>query len=478
LGAIYYKKINKWVDFVTKYMIFQQTGRKMFDRNVISFLHSWENSENRKPLIIRGARQVGKTTAVKMFAGKYSGFMYLDLEAPGVKKIFQKKLPAKDVLAAIRLRLNNDASIEDSLLFVDEIQNCPESLSYLRHFYETIPNLKVIASGSLLDIMLHRNTIEFPVGRVEFCFMHPVTFLEYLGAISRTDLIEAMETVPFPEYAHGVIQNELSNYIRMGGMPEVIASSAKNVNSAALSRIMTSLIVSFEDDISKYAKNENKTKILRHCIESVPDETGKRIKFAGFGNSAYRSREVGESLRTLQRAMLLSLVYPTNEVALPAGVNRRKSPRLQYLDVGLLSHAMGIQDSLFVPEELNSLYKGVIAEQFIGQELLALHTERRPFVKFWAREKHGSSAEVDFVIEHNGLRIPVEVKSGKTGTLRSLAQYMAVCSHGFAIRFYQGAVRTDDIETPSGKKYKLLSLPHFLVGKVHDYLDRFLELKD
>jgi predicted AAA+ superfamily ATPase len=447
----------------------------MFHRKVIDYLDSWSSRPDRKPLIIRGARQVGKTTAVKMFADAIPGFIYLDMNAPGVRNIFEKNLSIEDLFSAIRLTRGVDAPIDQSLLFIDEIQACPAAFKYLRYFLEKIPSLKVIASGSLLDITLHENRMEFPVGRVEHYFMYPVTFEEYLGAINRTDLPEVMNSVPLPEYALPAIQEHFNRYVLMGGMPEIIASSIEFSDIVTPGRIFSALIVSFEDDIPKYARNRTMSGVLRHCIEAAPVETGNRIKFAGFGGSSYRSREVGEALRTLQRAMLLYLVYPTTEVQLPARINMRKSPRLQFLDIGLMNYSVGIQDTLFGIKDLNAVHRGAVAEQYIGQELLAMQSISRPFIRFWTREKHNSSAEVDFVIKHENLLIPIEVKSGKTGTLRSLRQFMQICPHEYAVRFYSGSVRIDDVNTPSGKVFKLMSLPHFLVGRIHEYLDWMLK---
>ncbi|TVQ23076.1 MAG: DUF4143 domain-containing protein [Spirochaetaceae bacterium] len=195
-----------------------------------------------------------------------------------------------------------------------------------------------------------------------------------------------------------------------------------------------------------------------------------RIRFQGFGNSAYRSREVGEALRTLERAMLLHLLYPVTGYELPLLPDRKRSPRLQFLDVGLMNYKAGLQASLLEVEDLNDLYRGRIAEQIVGQELLARSTRALEPPRFWVRDKNQSQAEVDFVLPFNGGVIPVEVKSGSTGRLRSLHQYVARSKCTVALRLYAGPLRIDSLETPDGQAFRLLSLPYFLAARIEEYL--------
>jgi predicted AAA+ superfamily ATPase len=211
-------------------------------------------------------------------------------------------------------------------------------------------------------------------------------------------------------------------------------------------------------------------KILSHCLEAAPNETGKRIKFAGFGQSLFRSREVGEALATLQKAMLLHLVYPVTKPELPLYPNKKKHPRLQFVDIGLLNYFGNIQDHYFSLQDMNTLEKGRLAEQVVGQELLAQagHKAEKPVM--WIREKRPSSAEVDFVTAWRGKLIPIEVKSSAVGHLKSLHQYMDEVSHNLAVRLYAGNIHIDDCVSVNGKPFKLLNLPYFLASKIQDYL--------
>jgi len=447
----------------------------MFDRNIVGYLKKWYGSDNRKPLLIRGVRQCGKTSAVRLFANGNPGYMEINLEAPGEKDVFQRELTAKELLSAIRLSKGGTASVERSILFIDEIQTCPEAVKYLRYLYEDVPELAVIASGSLLELYLARESIQFPVGRVEHAFMYPVTFREFLRASAREDMIDEMNKIPIPSYAVPVLYKEYVNYSILGGMPEVLNAKLEGAELEELSTVYSSLMISFLDDIPKYASNRTMAEVIRCCLEAVPSETGKRITYSGFGGSSYRSREAGEAIRMLQKAMLIHLVHASGSMKPPIIENRRKSPKLLFVDSGLLMHLMGAQWETIGTKDLNSAFRGILAEQCIGQAIAANHRDRFPAMRFWARDKRGSSSEVDFLLQHGERLIPVEVKSGATGRLRSVHRFMEDSKLDIAVRFYGGEVRVDSLRTPSGRKFSLLNLPHFLVGQLNEYLDWLIE---
>ncbi len=443
----------------------------MFPRDVTMYMGKWLRGVRRKPMLLRGARQTGKTSAVRLFAGKLPGFIELNMEAPREKLVFEQQLPVRDLLKSIRLSRSKTAPLEESLLFIDEIQACPSAINYLRLFYEELPELPVIASGSLLEVYLRRSGIEFPVGRVEHCFMHPLSFREYIRASQKKEMLILMDTIPLPDYAFPVIYREFVKFALSGGMPEIVQAAVEGMEIDAMGSLYSSLLISFLDDVPKYASNRTMAEVIRHCLETAPAETGSRIKFAGFGNSSYKSREVSEAMKTLQRAMLLSLIYPTGEVTPPPRPNLKKSPKLFFLDSGLLAYSLGAQWSEAGTEDLNSAFNGVLAEQCVAQALMKSNNT----LQFWARDSRGSSAEVDFLVQHREKMIPVEVKSGATGRLRSLHRYIEDCPHKYAVRFSGGPVRVDLLRTPAGREYKLMSLPHFLAGDLHQYLNWFIE---
>lgn len=231
-------------------------------------------------------------------------------------------------------------------------------------------------------------------------------------------------------------------------------------------------------DVDKYARNETIRAILHHCIDAAPFAAGKRITFAGFGNSNYRSREVGESLRTLQRAQLLYMLYPSTSTEIPVIPDYKKAPKLQFLDTGLLNYHVGLQDQFFMHDDLHSFYRGLLAEHIVGQELIAHELNTRKKQCFWVRDKSQSQAELDFLVQMKGLALPVEVKSGKTGRLRSLLQFMDMCPHSYGVRLYSGPLEILKAKTLSGKEFQLLNLPYFCAGKLHEYIEWFTNKSD
>lgn len=447
----------------------------MFFRNIINEFRIWADQEDRKPLILRGARQVGKTTAVEIFSRDFDQYIYLNLEKNEDSEIFNHGLPLEDLIQSIYLSKNIAPSQGKTLIFMDEIQNSPQAIAQLRYFYESAKKLHVIAAGSLLEVMIGVPGPSFPVGRVQYMYLYPLSFEEFLAASGEDQALKCYHTIPFPDFAFTRLLKLFHRYTLIGGMPEIARKYIENKDIAALAPVYQGLLVAYLDDVSKYARNTTMAQVISHAIESAPLEAGQRIKFQGFGNSNYKSREMGQALRMLERAMLIYLLYPSTVTQPPVRPDLKKSPRLQFLDTGLINYFAGLQDYFFKMENLHSFYKGLLAEHIVGQELLAIDmkTSRKP--SFWIREKKQSNAEVDFIVPFKQHIIPVEVKSGKTGTLRSLHQFMIRADHPFALRLYAGSLEKTQTSTPDGKSYTLLNLPYFLAGKLYDYIDWLIQ---
>ena len=443
----------------------------MFLRNVLHQMESWAASPQRKPLILRGARQVGKTTAVDLFARDFDQYLYLNLEHREDADLFSRQRPIGELIQAIFFTRNVPLSSGRVLLFIDEIQHAPGAVAAMRDFYESAPHLHVIGAGSLLEAMIGTRQISFPVGRVQYLFMYPLTFDEFLQATGQEQARASYHQVPLPDFAADKLHRLFHQYALIGGMPEIVQTYADTGDLVSLSPLYQGLITAYLDDVSKYARNATLVEVIRHAIETAPFEAGKRIRFQGFGNSNYRSREMGEALRVLERAMLLYLLYPSTATRPPAMPDKKKLPRLQFLDTGLLNYAVGLQEYFFKHEDLQAFYRGLLAEHIVGQELLAsdMRTGAKPV--FWVREKKQSNAEVDFLLPRQRRLIPVEVKAGKTGTLRSLHQFMDRADHEYAVRLYAGAMEKTRVRTTQGREYTLLSLPYFLAGKLDAYVD-------
>ena len=444
----------------------------MFERNLIRELTTWAKDANRKPLVLKGARQVGKTTVVNMFAKQFQQYIYLNLELPEDKLFFKRFGVFDEMLNAIFLTKKMNRSGKKTLLFIDEIQESEVAIRQLRYFYELAPDLYVIAAGSRLKASVGRDA-GFPVGRVEYRTLHPVSFPEFLNAIGETEALMHLTDVPVVNFAHDRLLKLFHIYTLIGGMPEVVAQYSVHHDLTRLNPIYESLLGSYIDDVERYAVTRNQVEVIRHAIRSIFPEAGKRIKFEGFGRSNYRSREMGESLRKLEKAFLIYLVYPSINTNLPISADKRKSPRLQVLDTGLLNYYNGLQVELMGTDDLNKVYQGIIAEHIVGQELLAMQSGILSKISFWIRDKKESQAEVDYIYPFKGKVIPIEVKSGPTGKLKSLHLFMEMSNNDLAIRFYPGMISSDKIKLQSGKTYTLLNLPYYLVSQ----LDRYLELE-
>ena len=446
----------------------------MFKRNVFKHLTQWKASSNRKPLILRGARQVGKTTLIEQFAQTYKQFILLNLEKSDDRQFFEITDDVKKIVDSLFLSKNITSNVEDTLLFIDEIQELPKAIHLLRYFYEDIPDLHVISAGSLLEFAM-RKVPGFPVGRVEYLYMYPLNFLEYLEAIEHSAALEQINQIPVQPFAHKVLLDLFNSYAIVGGMPEVVKVFTENKSSLIeLPKVYESIWATYKNDVEKYALNETERKVIKHIMATAQFYIDKRIKFRNFGNSNYKSREAGEALRSLDDAKIIQLIYPTTNVEIPIQPDLRKSPRLQFLDTGLVNHILGIQSQMIGLQDLSSAFKGAIIPHLITQELISLNTisSKKPY--FWVREKKQSSSEVDLVVQYRDKVIPIEIKSGSTGSLKSLHQFIDRTNHPYAVRVYEGEFKIEKATTPNGTSYLLMNMPYYLGTKIPGYIDYFV----
>jgi len=443
----------------------------MFQREVLENLRKWAAKSKHKPLVLRGARQVGKTTLVNEFAKQFDTYLYLNLENKRTKLLFEEDFSIDELVSQIFLFCNKPREQGKSvLLFIDEIQYSPSAVAQLRYFYEDIPDLFVIAAGSLLETLISTE-ISFPVGRVEYLAVRPCSFCEFLRAMGETELEKAVKQRSISKTIHSKTMNLFNTFTFIGGMPEIVAHFSENRDFVSLNEIYDTLLTSYRDDVEKYAKNDTQKHIIRYILKGGWSYALQRITLGNFANSSYKSREMGEAFRTLEKTMLLELVYPAISTLIPASPDLKRSPKLIWNDVGLINYAANIQQEVFGSKDILDAYRGKIAEQIVAQELLATETRVTAQRAFWVREKKGSDAEIDFILQYDSKIIPIEVKSGHNAKLRSLHLFMEEVAHNTAVRIWSEPFSIDEITTPNGKKIKLLNVPFYYVGQLKEILN-------
>jgi uncharacterized protein len=448
----------------------------LINRNLYQHLLDWKNAASRKPLILRGARQVGKTTLVDFFGKEFDQYLYFNLEKKADNDLFNG---IKDLGSTVELLFLAKGKINTSekstLLFIDEVQEKPEIIEALRYFFEEYPHLHIIVSGSLLEFALEK-VEKTPVGRVEYAELHPLNFREFLFANNDTAILNVLDSVPIKnELLLGPIYQKFHTYAMIGGMPNIVDTFLKENSLSRVLNLYASIVTSYKADVEKYAKNNTQRMVIRHVIDTAPFEIDNRIKLANFGNSSFKSREVKEAIAALEKAKILELIYPTVHTSLPSSPDFNKSPRLTFLDIGLVNYQLGLHKELLQIKDLNDSSRGKLVQQIVVQELKSIIYLPSNKLTFWVRDENGTSSEIDLVYPYKNKLIPIEIKSGKTGKLRSLHEFMERCEHGYAVRFYAGKISVDTLKTTKGKEYKLLNLPYFLATSLDVYLDWFMD---
>ncbi|KWW26808.1 MAG: putative ATPase (AAA+ superfamily) [bacterium P3] len=440
-------------------------------QNETKIIERWKESTEHKPLVLRGARQVGKTTLINHFATGFDNYLYLNLDRKRDRDLFvEDDIPT--LIDKIHIHCRKKKKDKDTLLFIDEIQNSAEAVRLLRYFREEAPWLYVVAAGSLLETLIDTH-LSFPVGRVEYMALRPCSFIEFLNGIGEdydADIVKTQNA----DAIHDRLMNHFMNYILVGGMPEAIVKYAERRDVLAVDTIYSSFRNAYSDDVQKYARNKTMAAVIQHIIKEGWTYAAEPISFNKFAESNYRSREVGEAFRTIERALLLELAYPVTSEQIPLMPNYRRKPKLLWLDTGLVNYYAGVRSEIFNGGDIMSVWKGRIAEHIVAQELIAENFEFGDRRNYWLRDKVDASAEVDFVYQYGNYVIPIEVKSGTNSKLRSLHQFMDNAPHNIAVRVWSGKHSVDDVTTPSGKSFKLVNIPFYYVGQINAILSKLL----
>lgn len=445
----------------------------MFNRKIIKYLERWKNSDNRKPLILRGARQVGKTVSIKLFAQKFfKDIIYINLENPEYEQLFRNPLSLDNFEKIIQLKFQKNLKDGETLLFIDEIQNSPSLIKLLRFFYENRPGLHVISAGSLLEVKLKKEGFAFPVGRVEYAYLHPLDFFEFLEAKGEMSLLDQLKDLSLekntPEFLNQTASALFNEYLIVGGMPEVVQNYIIKKDLNDINRIYNSLLTSYTEDMYKYTSGP-KVKYLVHCFENAPVFAGQNITYEHFSESVFRSREMAEAFEVLEKSMLIYRVMGCKNYSLPLMPKNKKAPKLLFLDAGLVNYKLGIRNKLLNVKELDSFFHGKIAEQIVGQHLLNMEEDKTMALHYWYRDMPGSSAEVDFMFTVEGKIIALEVKSGKTGRLKSLNEFVKVSGIRTVYRIYSGLPSIEEVRIEN-TKFNLISLPFYLLPRLKDFI--------
>lgn len=445
----------------------------MYQRNILKELEIWKNSKNRRPLIIRGARQVGKTVAVELFGKTFDNIISLNLERDSDKNIFENATSVEMVCRGIELSKGKNPLSPNTLLFIDEIQNSGRAIELLRFFYEDYPQIYVVCAGSLLEAIMKKEGFSFPVGRVEFLYMFPLTFDEYLKAFGKDKMLEELCKVtlehPPSKTLHQMAAELFNEYCFVGGMPAVVSDFLEKKSYISIADIKESIITALKDDVAKYSRMAE-SKYLRHIIEYAPFSVGCRIKYDKFGNSLYRSREIKHAFEMTEYAMIVQRVYGSTATEPPIQPNFGVSPKIVYLDSGLVVHKLGLTFEASSTSDLNSIFRGNFSEQVVGQSLLSENMKRNNILCFWYRNTKGSTAETDYSYLHNNAVVPIEVKSGTAGSLKSLHQFMRAGSKKCAVRIYSGGLQKDKVSM-GGVNFDLISIPFYLQWRLSEILD-------
>lgn len=453
----------------------------MIERTESAYLLSWAERTDRKPLIIRGARQVGKTFLVRELGKRFPVFIEYNFdETPLKESLFAGEL--EKVISYIEADSGKRVIPGKTLLFLDEVQAAPAVLPQLRYFHEKLPGLHVIAAGSLLEFLLMDHEFSMPVGRVEYLFLGPISFKEYLGASEDPGLADVLDSFELqdrlPDALHERLLHHLQHYCVIGGMPEAAASWMEHRDILGIGRIQSGILRTYADDFGKYGKRID-PELLRQLLMRLPLSVGKKFKYVNVDVNQPPAK-ILNGLKALESAGIVSLIYHSdgNGVPLGAKISTKKFKPL-FLDIGLYSSSLSLRLSdIGHIEDLMQVNRGALAEQFIGQHLMSLRNPwDKPELYYWQRDRKGASAELDYLFSIGPKVIPVEVKAGKTGTIRSLHTFMALKNASLGVRFYRGQPSIDPVSTTiqeiGAARYTMISLPLYMVGETVRIIDAF-----
>ncbi len=431
-------------------------------RQLMQELKQWKSKAEHLPILLRGARQVGKTHLVEMF-GKlcFKNIVSINFEgSPEYVACFDTFNPS-EIISKIEILSQQRVIPGETLLFFDEVQACPNAIIALRYFKEKLPLQHVIGAGSLLEFALQEKGMKMPVGRVQYLYLKPLSFIEYLKATDNSGLLDFINNATIetgiPEVMHNKALLLVREYMTIGGMPMVVNNFIKNKSLRTCQEYQTLLLKTYGDDFSKYASTI-RHKYLQQVYLRTPGLVGQQIKYVNI-SPEMKSNFLKEAIQDLSRAGVIFPIYSTSAEGLPFITHiKEKKFKLLFLDIGLLQRASKVGIEQMFNGDLMLLNRGSLAEQFVGQELIAYQEPySEPELYYWSRDKKSSSAEVDYLINIDSRIIPIEVKAGKTGNLKSLHLLMQEKKLEYGIRLSSQNLHIQN---------NVLSVPLYMIDQI------------
>lgn len=393
----------------------------MFKRKLEESLLVWKNDLVHKPLIVRGARQVGKTSLIREFGRKYfENVVEINLEKSTDRELFAGVTSVDDLEKRIFFAWKQKIVPGTSLLFIDEIQELQEMLELLRFVAEERPSWHVLVAGSLLEVKIGSGW-RIPVGRVDYRYLYPLTFFEYLDATGQSELLASLMQVNLEStfrYAN-VARKAYEQYCLLGGMPEVVGDYLQLHDYDHALTVLRRLQTSYIDDIGKYTKNNQEKKYLEGIVENGATMAGKIYRYENFAGLGYKSREMSSAMGQVEKTMLCKQVPATNSTMLPLNIKYKRPKKLIWLDVGIVN----LTNSTYL-DLVKGRYDGAMMEQVVGQTIMATLADELVKIAYFALDKDKGDAEVDFCFPWQGKLVAMEVKSGTTLKSRSLKNMM------------------------------------------------------
>ena len=452
------------------------------ERLVEGALRRWLKRRRRKPLVLRGARQVGKTTLVRRFAAASGmGLCEVNLERNLYLDDVFKSLDTGRIVR--ELEALGGVRLAGSILFLDEVQAAPHALLAMRYLYEDRPEIPVLAAGSLLEFALADHSFSMPVGRLEYLHMGPMSFGEFLRAVDPA-LVGHFDAVnpdePPADSAHRLLQRRFREYLLVGGLPEAVLTHRESGSPLEVAAVHRSIADTYQDDFAKYAKGVQLTRLQR-LFRSIPRSVGRKVSYRNLDPYA-RAGEVRTSIEMLVKARVCTRVTHSHCSGLPlGGESDYRTYKLLFMDVGLMNHICGLDGpSIDAMDAIRLVNEGGIAEQHVGQQLATFGGgEAAPELHYWLRHARAGNAEVDYVTSRGDWIIPVEVKAGRSGSLKSLLQYAHEKRPPIAVRFdtnppslqtVRHAIRTVTDTVPV--TLRIMSLPLYAVEALPRLIDQ------